>query len=62
MVFKFLTWLKAETTDSQFKEILKATEDDIKFNRIAFGKTTTPLQFIRICTRCACLIIRSGGV
>ena len=61
MVFKFLTWLKSETTDNQFRDILKATEDDIKFNRIAFNKRTNQLQFIKICTRCAYVIIRTTG-
>ncbi|NAS17082.1 hypothetical protein GND98_004155 [Clostridium butyricum] len=61
MVFKFLSQLKLKTTESQFKEILQATEQDIKFNRVSFGKTTSPIEFIEICTRCACLIIRLGG-
>lgn len=62
MVFEFLKWLKTETTDEQFKKILLATEHDIKFNRIAFGKTTPPLEFIKICRICACVIIRTGGI
>lgn len=61
MVFEFLSQLKSETTESQFKEILKATEQDIKFNRVSFGKITSPIDFIEICTRCACLIMRLGG-
>ena len=62
MVFKFLTWLKANVTEEQFKDILEATDQDIKFNRVGFGKTTKPLEYIRICTRCANLVLRIGGV
>lgn len=58
MVFKFLTNLRAKTTDEQFKDILAATDQDIKFNRIGFGKTTGPKKFIEICTGCANVILR----
>lgn len=58
MVFKFLANLKAKTTDEQFKDILAATDQDIKFNRVGFGKTTGPKKFIEICTGCADVILR----
>lgn len=62
MVFKFLTWLKANVTDEQFKDILEATDQDIKFNRVGFGKRTTPKEYIDICTKCANVVLRTGGV
>ncbi|NRT88135.1 hypothetical protein [Clostridium beijerinckii] len=58
MVYKFLIELKAKTTDEQFKDILAATDQDIKFNRIGFGKTTGPKKFIEICTSCASIILK----
>ncbi|WP_238858948.1 hypothetical protein [Clostridium sp. YIM B02569] len=58
MVYKFLRWLKANVTEEQFKDILAATVQDIKFNRIGFGKTTGPKKFIDICTSCANLILK----
>lgn len=58
MVYKFLRNLKAKTTDEQFKDILAATDQDIKFNRVGFGKTTGPKKFIEICTGCANVILR----
>ena len=61
MVFKFLTWLKANVTEEQFKDILEATDQDIKFNRVSFGKTTKPLEYVRICTRSANVILKVGG-
>ena len=48
MVFKFLKLLKYYVTDEQFKDILAATDQDIKFNRVMFGKTTKPLEYIKI--------------
>lgn len=60
MVFEFLKWLKTETTDEQFKNILLATEHDIKFNRVSFGKRTSPIKYIDICTKCANVILRGG--
>lgn len=62
MVFKFLTWLKVNVTEEQFKDILEAADQDIKFNRVGFGKTTKPLEYIQICTRCASVVLRSGGM
>lgn len=57
MVFKFLTWLKANVTEEQFKNILAAADKDIKFNRVGFNKTTGSKKFIEICTVCACVEI-----
>lgn len=59
MVFKFLRWLKANVTEEQFKDILAATDQDIKFNRVGFGKRTNPITYIDICIRCAKVVLRS---
>ena len=58
MVFKFLQTLRSKVTHEQFKDILAAVDSDIKFNRVAFGKTTGPKTYIQICTTCASAIIR----
>lgn len=58
MVYKFLRNLRSKTTDEQFRDILAATDADIKFNRVGFGKTTGPKKFIEICTSCANVILR----
>jgi hypothetical protein len=57
MVFIFLTWLKANVTAEQFEDILLAADQDIKFNRVSFGRTTGSKKFIEICTICACVVI-----
>ena len=59
-VFEFLSELKRQVTDEEFKIILAATDEDIKFNRVGFGKRTSPEQYINICKCCASLILRNG--
>ena len=61
MVFKFLTLLRSRVTEQQFKDILAATDQDIKFNRVMFGKITKPLEYIEICKRCENVVLKSGG-
>jgi len=58
MVFKFLSNLKAEVGENNFKDILAATDQDIKFNRIGFGKITGPEKFMEICTGCKNVLLR----
>lgn len=60
MAFKFLQWLKQNVTKEQFKTILAATDEDIKFNRVGFGKKTSQRQYVDICSRTAQLVIRAG--
>lgn len=61
-VFEFLTELKSQVTDEEFKIILSATDADIKFNRVGFGKKTSPEQYINICKCCASLILGRGKI
>ena len=58
MVFKFLRSLKEEVGIIDFETILIMAEMDIKFNRIGFGKTTSPKKFIEICTGCKDALMR----
>jgi hypothetical protein len=58
MVFKFLRALKKEVGENNFKDILVATEQDIKFNRVGFGKKTNPKKFIEICIGCKNVLMR----
>ena len=60
MVFKFLTWLRNNTSQENFRDILAAADQDIKFNRVSFGKRTNPIKYIDICTKCANVILRGG--
>lgn len=58
MVFQFLKWLRSNVTEEEFKNILAIADADIKFNRIKFGKRTTSLVYIGICTKCASIILK----
>ena len=58
MVFKFLRSLKEEVGIIDFETILTMAEVDIKFNRVGFGKTTGPKEFIKICTGCKDALVR----
>ena len=40
MFYLFWDLIKSQNTDKEFMKILKDTDDDIKFNRVHFGKTT----------------------
>lgn len=52
VVFAFLDELKANTDEKEFQEVLMMVDQDIKFNRIGFGKCTSPSEYIEICERC----------
>lgn len=58
MVFNFLKSLKEEVGENTFRIILNMTDADIKFNRVNFGKTTGPKEFIKICTGCKNALMR----
>ncbi|MGL4571828.1 MAG: hypothetical protein ACRCVJ_12270 [Clostridium sp.] len=58
MLLQYLDWIKGQTTKEEFTEILKMTEDDIKFNQIGFKKLTRQYEFIFICHRCFNLVRR----
>ena len=49
MLFKYLTKLKKSLSDEDFRKFLQDVENDIKANRVAFGKKTSPQEFINIC-------------
>lgn len=51
MVFKFLTWLKKNTTEEEFEEVLEITTKDLVFNKLRFGKRFKSKYFIGICIR-----------
>lgn len=57
-VFEFLSELKQQVTDEEFKIILATTDADIKFNRVGFNIRTTPEQYIAICKVCASVVLR----
>ncbi|MGL5190888.1 MAG: hypothetical protein ACRC7S_14700 [Cetobacterium sp.] len=59
MVGEYLSWLKRNVSNELFTEIVTAAEDDIKFNRVGFNKTTTEEEFIAICKMCHTAFVRA---
>lgn len=64
MALNYLKWLKNSAGEEIFKQVVKAAEDDIKFNRVGFNKTTTEDKFIEICMLCHATILKTvwGGL
>lgn len=52
MLLGYLTELRKRLSKEKFNEVLRMAEEDIKFNRVFFGKTTTALEFGILCERC----------
>lgn len=46
---KYLTELKESLPAEEFQVFIQDVENDIKVNRVAFGKRTTTKDFIDIC-------------
>ncbi|WP_291679150.1 hypothetical protein [Clostridium sp.] len=49
MLIKYLKRLKKEMSKDDFKFMLIDVENDIRVNRVAYGKRTGPKDFINIC-------------
>lgn len=52
MLFKYLVEISKKLPKEQFNEVLLMVEEDVKFNRLSFGKTTTGLEFGILFARC----------
>lgn len=49
MLLNYLTELKKGLSDEEFKVFMKDVDNDIKVNRIQFGKRTSQEEFKEIC-------------
>lgn len=49
MLLNYLTELKKGLSNKDFIKFIKDVENDIKVNRVAFGKRTSTKEFINIC-------------
>ncbi|MBE6089868.1 MAG: hypothetical protein E7206_17905 [Clostridium beijerinckii] len=58
MVFKFLKTLKSEVGEINFKRILSMADQDIKFNRVRFGKRTSPGKYTEIVQICKVVALK----
>lgn len=58
MLFNFFKELKAQTTESEFKEVLKIATQDLMFNQVKFNKITSERKVIEVCMESLILIQR----
>lgn len=58
MVYKFLKAVEKKYGKSLMVQALDVTTQDIKFNRVGFGKLTNSVDFIKIFNRSLKLCIR----
>lgn len=49
MLLKYLRELKNGLSSKEFSDFMLDVENDIKVNRVAFGKKTSAKEFINIC-------------
>lgn len=52
MLLGYITEIRKTLSKEQFNEVLLMVEQDVKFNRLNFGKTTTGLEFGILFVRC----------
>ena len=55
---EYIDWLKRTVTDEMFRNVVNAADDDIKFNRVRFGKTTSSEQYVVICKQCHTALLK----
>lgn len=53
MLRKMLERRVGQFSNTEFKEIMEATTDDIKFNKIGFNRRTSLIEMLDIAERCA---------
>lgn len=58
MLFNFFKELKAQTTESEFKEVLRIATQDLMFNQVKFDKRTSERKVIEVCMESLILIQR----
>lgn len=50
-VFEVFKLVECKYGKQVLKDIVEMTEDDIKFNRVAFGKRTSSIEYMKIFKR-----------
>lgn len=58
MLFHFFKELESQTTEKEFKEVLKIATQDIMFNQVKFDKRTSERKVIEVCMESLILIQR----
>ena len=58
MLFHFFKELESQTTEKEFKEVLKIATQDIMFNQVKFDKRTSERKVMEVCMESLILIQR----
>jgi hypothetical protein len=62
MLFDFFKELKSQTTEKEFKEVLKIATQDLMFNQVKFDKRTSERKVIEVCMDSLILIQRGANL
>jgi len=58
MLFHFFKELESQTTEKEFKEVLKIATQDIMFNQVKFDKRTSERKVMEVCMESLIMIQR----
>jgi len=62
MLFDFFKELKSQTTEKEFKEVLKRATQDLMFNQVKFDKRTSERKVIEVCMDSLILIQKGANL
>ncbi len=62
MLFDFFKELKSQTTEKEFKEVLKIATQDLMFNQVKFDKRTSERKVIEVCMDSLILIQKGANL
>lgn len=62
MLFDFFKELKSQTTEKEFKEVLKIATEDLMFNQVKFDKRTSERKVIEVCMDSLILIQKGANL
>ncbi len=62
MLFDFFKELKSQTTEKEFKEVLKIATQDLMFNQVKFDKRTSERKVVEVCMDILILIQKGANL
>jgi len=62
MLFDFFKELKSQTTEKEFKEVLKIATQDLMFNQVKFDKRTSERKVVEVCMDSLILIQKGANL
>lgn len=62
MLFDFFKEMKSQTTEKEFKEVLKIATQDLMFNQVKFDKRTSERKVVEVCMDSLILIQKGANL